>query len=416
MIGSWVIQINVVAIALWYLLLPFAGKLAIFTLGGTVYDLSRIIGLAIIYGNTLILPTADFRRIPKLVLLSSVFFLAYATLLMVIEDNLVSSGNVLVRIYAGFILLFVFCGFRHDRKMELIEKLLLFMGAFTAIYTLGQFVLYQVSPELAVSFFGKRAFVPSYSTIRPQGPLLSAGGSASVITISFILLLKRVMDRNFKRVHLTISVLMTLALLVNLTRTYLFMLILITVCCLIYYQRFKALLMMGLGATMIVLISFAVVPPSHYLDRFKDVPGVSAQDVNNKQMMQGRGLLMDLVWSDFKSKDIYRQLTGDGLYYTNKFLGRYFSVAEASTHNDFLWLLSNMGIIGLALYLLYYLAAAVSYRGNYKLLFLCYLFGIMFVSGIGGETICVTGHRLLQVICLAYFYSENYETDSTLIV
>jgi len=124
-------------------------------------------------------------------------------------------------------------------------------------------------------------------------------------------------------------------------------------------------------------------------------------------MMQGRGLLIDVVWSDFKAKDAMRKLTGDGLYYTNKLLGKYFSVSGASTHNDFLWLLSNMGILGLLLYLSYYMTMAVSYQGTYKFLFLSYLFGIVFMSGVGGETISITGHRWLQFIFLASFFDSS---------
>lgn len=413
--GAWIIRINIVAIAIWFMMLPLAAKFSLFSLGGTKYDLSRLIGLAIVYGNTLFLPVAKFRKIPTPLLLASAFFLFYAAMLLLVGDHFTSSLNVFVRIYSGFLLLFVYCGFEYENKIELIEKLLLFMGLFTAVYTLAQFAAYHVSPHAAMSFFGKRAFVPSYSTIRPQGPLLSAGGSASVITLAFVLLLKRLIVGNFNRIHWALSAIMALAMMVNLTRTYLFMLVLIIVCCLLYYRRFMVLLRMGIATFALILISLFFVSPEHYLDRFKDVPGVASQDVSNKQMMQGRGLLMDIVWSDFKNKDFYRQITGDGLYYTNKLLGRHFSVAEASTHNDFLWLLSNMGVIGLLLYLLYYLAAAVSYRGKFRFLFFCYLFGIMFVSGIGGETICVTGHRFLQVICLAYFYAEHIESEEKVI-
>ena len=66
-----------------------------------------------------------------------------------------------------------------------------------------------------------------------------------------------------------------------------------------------------------------------------------------------------------------------------------------------------MGIIGFIIYLMFYASAIFSYNGELKLLYLCYLFGVMFLSGIGGETICVTGHRFLQVICLAYFISDQ---------
>jgi hypothetical protein len=414
--ATWIIRLNIGAIALWFMTLPFAAKLSIFSLGGTIYDLSRLIGLGIVYGNTLFLPLANFRKIPAPLLIASTFFLLYAAILLAIGDNFSNSLNVFVRIYSGFLLLFVFCGFEHKHKMELIENLLLFMGIFTAAYTLIQFATYSISPNAAVSFFGGRAFVPSYSTIRPQGPLLSAGGSASVITIAFILLLKRLIVGNFSRVHSILSGIMALAMLVNLTRTYLFMLVLITIACLICYRRIQVLFTLTVVSIVLILLSFAVVPPSHYLDRFKDVPGMSSEDVSNKQLMQGRGLLMDIVWSDFKTKDIYRQLIGDGLFYTNKLVGSHFNQAEASTHNDFLWLLSNMGVMGFTLYLLYYLSAMVSYRGKFRFLFLCYLFGIMFISGLGGETICVTGHRFLQMICLAYFYLEQDESGSVEVV
>jgi len=406
--GKWVIRLNVIAIALWYLLLPFAGKLSLFNLGGVRYDISRVIGLGIIYGNTLLLPTINIKKIPVLVLLSAFFFLMYAAILLFIGGYFVQSLNMLIRIYSGFLLFFIYCGFYYEHKMEIVEKLILVIGLYAASFTIIQFVLYEIDPAFAVSLFAKRAFVASYSTVRPQGPLLSAGGSASVMTIAFILILKKFLQRDLTNRHILIAVVMGMAMLLNLTRTYLFPLVIITIACLIFYRHFKALAIIISALFILIFVSFSFIPPSHYLDRFKDVPGFAGKNVSKKQMMQGRGLLVNIVWTDFKKKGVSRQIIGDGLCYTSNFLGRYFSVAEASTHNDFLWLLSNMGILGLLLYLIYYMAMGVSYQGSYKFLYLCYLFGIMFMSGLGGETINITGHRWLQVILLAYFFDSSW--------
>ena len=404
--GKWIIRLNVIAIALWYFLLPFAGKLVIFSLGGIKYDISRIIGLGIIYGNTFLLPTINIKKISMLVLLSAFFFLSYATILLFLGGYLDQSFNMLIRVYSAFLLFFIYCGFDYEHKTEIIEKLILVMGLYVAFFTLVQFVLYKINPAFAISLFAKRAFVASYSSIRPQGPLLSAGGSASVMTSAFILLLRKYFQRGLSKQHILLAVIMGMAMLLNLTRTYMFPLVFITVACLIFYRRFKALAIIMSTLFVLIFVSFSFIPPAHYLDRFKDVPGFAGKNVSKKQMMQGRGLLIDIVWSDFKAKDAMRKLTGDGLYYSNKLLGRYFSVSEASTHNDFLWLLSNMGILGLLLYLLYYMAMAVSYHGSYKFLFFSYLFGIIFISGLGGETISITGHRWLQFIFLASFFES----------
>jgi hypothetical protein len=409
---NWVIRVNAVALVLWYVLLPFAGKLALFELGGTVYDVSRVIGLFIVYGNTILLFKVNYGKIPRLILLSSFLFLIYAACHVFTGSNFINSINVFVRVYSGFLLLLIFCGCGGDERKEIIEKLLIFMGVLTGIYILAQFAMYKINPGFATQLLGDRAYVASYSLVRPQGLLLSAGGSSSVMAVALIVLLRKILVHEFTRVHSLLASFMIAALLINFTRTYVFTLIPIFLLCLAYYRGFKALTATVSLGVVVLLLSFLFIDPSQYIDRFKDLPGMSAKGVSNQQLMQGRGLLMDILWKDFSKKDTLSQLTGNGLYYTNRLLGKYFSVREVSTHNDFLWLLSNMGLLGMLLYLCFFASAAVSYRGKFRLLFLCYLFGLMFMSGIGGETICVTGHRFFQVICLAYFLNETRQNDA----
>lgn len=400
------LRINVFVLAVWYVLLPFSGKLELFTFGGTTYDLSQLIGIGIIFFNSICLLFIDYRRIPTAIFFFSIFFVSYAGLLLLIGENFAQSVNVFVRIYSGFLLFFVFCGAKYDGKQRLIEQFLLFMGWYTAIYTIIQFFIYHIDPQLAIGVFTRDAFVSSYSTVRPQGPLLSAGGSASVLSLTFILILKKILNNEFRVMHCMLAIFMTIAFLMNMTRTYLFTLVVVFICTLMYYRMYKVIISIFVGSILLIAGSLAVVPPSHYFDRFKDVPGVADKNVKINQMMQGRGLLMEIIWNDFKEKNVYRKISGDGLYHTNKILSKYFSVPDASTHNDFLWLLSNMGIFGLVLYLLYYFLGVMSYHGNDKILFVGYFIGIMFVSGFGGETICITGHRFLQVILLSYFFNN----------
>lgn len=405
---SLLIRLNVFALAIWYLLLPLAGKTVLMKFGGVDYDVSRLIGLAIIYGNTIMLPVLIRNNIPKGMLYSILAFLLYAFVHVFTSPNMSESLNIFIRIYSGFLIFILFCSYTHEDDEKLIERFLLFIGLYTAMYTIVQIILYKLNPGMALQFFGARAFVGSYSTIRPQGPLLSAGGSSSVIAISIILLLKKLLDRKFKSYYVILLLVMLAAMFVNFTRTYLFSLFVTTFGCFALYKRYKELMVSAILATFVIVLFLSIFGISPFLDRFKDVPGIAESNMKNEQLMQGRGLLVKVIYSDFEKKDIPSMILGDGLNYTNVVLGKYFHASEQiSTHNDFMWLLSNMGIIGLVLYLVFYVVASLSYQGISHPIYMFYLITIMLFSGLGGETICITGHRFIQFIFLAYLIVEQ---------
>jgi len=402
------ISFNVIALIIWYIILPFVGKTEIIQFGDIDYDISRLLGIAIVYINTIFVFFTDFSKIPKPVCVSAIIFMTYAAINVIINDNFIKSLYVLVRVYSGFLLLFIFCG-ANEKQIRLIEIMLLSIGAFTACYIIGQFALYKINPGYAIQLMGERALVPSYSydVVRPQGPILSAGGSSSVISLALILLLRKMLIGELSRWHVVLGSFMTLALLLNFTRTYVFIIFLIFFINLIFYKKYKALTIVLMIFVMVITVSFVFLSSSHYTDRFEDLPGIASKGVVKEQLMQGRLLLIDIVWKDFVKQNIYRKLFGNGLYYPYKLLGNYFYGQEVSTHNDFMWLLSTMGIIGLILYILFYISAAISYQGEYVVLFLSFLIGMLFLNGLGGETISTTGHRLYQMIALAFFYDIN---------
>jgi hypothetical protein len=180
------------------------------------------------------------------------------------------------------------------------------------------------------------------------------------------------------------------------------------VVCLALYKKYKQLTYSLMLAAAIFAGSTLFVNPLYYLERIQDIPGLSSKAVSEDQLMQGRGSLIKIVWNDFTKKEMERMLLGDGLTYASKVIVKYYHASgEASTHNDFLWLLSDLGVIGLLSYLGFYAAAFLSYTGEYKAIYYFYLVGIMLASGVGGETITITGHRFLQMIFLAYFLSEK---------
>lgn len=404
---SLLIRLNVFALAVWYLLLPFAGKTVLMKFGGVDYDVSRIIGLAIIYGNTIMLPVFIRNNITKGVLYSIMAFLLYAFVHVFTSPNMSGSLNIFVRVYSGFLIFVLFCSYTHEEDEKLIERFLLLIGLYTAMYTIVQIILYKFNQEMALQFFGPRAFVGSYSTVRPQGPLLSAGGSSSVIAISIILLLKKLFDRKFKPYYVILLLVMLAALFVNFTRTNLFPLFVMTFGCFVLYKRYKELIVSAVLAMFVILLYMSIFGTAPFMDRFKDVPGVGEDSVKNEQLMQGRGQLVKIVYSDLKKKDIPSIILGDGLNYTNVVLGKYYHTSgDISTHNDFMWLLSNMGIIGLVLYLMFYVAASLSYQGISRPIYLFFLITFMLFGGLGGETICITGHRFIQFIFLAYLIME----------
>jgi O-antigen ligase len=268
-----------------------------------------------------------------------------------------------------------------------------------------------MNPSIAIATFGPKAFLLSFSTLRAQGPLVSAGGSSSAMAIGVVILVGRSIAGRSRKWNIVCLMVLTMGLFMNFTRTYVFILIVFVGAVFAYYKRLGLLAKIGAVIVVSALIVGSAVGWSHITDRFRDLPGAGEASVSENQMFQGRVLLTGLILDDFRKSDAIEVLFGKGLYNSNRVLQRYFGV-EASTHNDLLWLVSNCGLIGLILYLGVILSLVFGHRGNFYFLYGAFVALFVFLSGLGGETIAITGHRYLQMIGVALLARTKSQNGS----
>jgi hypothetical protein len=378
--------------------MAFINRINLFSLAGSNYDLSRLVGLTIICINIVMLPFINFRKIPKAVLILVGMFSLHLFMEIFIGGDINRSLGIFVRTFSSLVILIVFLG-NVTEHGEVVERFLIGIAIYSAVFVIIQVILHRINPSVADAVFGARAFVSSFSTFRAQGPLVSAGGSASAMAIGVVMLVRRSIAKRFQKWDIVILVVLTLGLFMNFTRTYVFMVVLFVGTVLLYYRRIGLLTKIAAVISVSVIIVGTSVGWSHITDRFRDLPVTGDIKVAENQMFQGRVLLSQLIWDDFKKSDATEILLGKGLYNSNRVLERYFGAA-ASTHNDLLWLVSNCGLVGLILYLGFIFSLLFGRKGDLSFHYRAFVTLFVFFSGLGGETIAITGHRYLQMICV----------------
>jgi hypothetical protein len=361
------IRFNLMALTFWYLTMAFLNRISLFSLAGSSYDLSRLVGLTVICINIVMLPMVNYRKIPKAVLILVAMFSSHLFVEILIGGDINRSLGVFIRAFSSFVILIVFLG-NADGHREEIERFLIGIAIYSSVFVIIQVILYRMNPSIAIAVFGSKAFLSSFSTLRAQGPLVSAGGSSSAMAIGVVILVGRSIAGRSRKWDIATLMVLSMGLFMNFTRTYVFILIVFVAAVFVYYKRFGLLAKIGAGIMVSAMIVGSAVGWSHITDRFRDLPGAGDASVSGNQMFQGRVLLSELILDDFKKSDPIEVLFGKGLYNSNRVLQRYFGV-EASTHNDLLWLVSNCGLIGLILYLSVIISLVFGHRGNLSFLY-----------------------------------------------
>jgi len=384
-------------LVLWFAFAPFlkAGN----------GDASRAIGVVIVI-VTGVLSTMSMltrRQVTYLVPLSTVLVLYF--LCRIAPDDAWGSAVVWIRAAGSFFLFSFFLQFLRKEQTPRCLDLVAYLGAGFAAYTILEFVLFNISTHLAYAIFGPDAFWGGRvgeHVLRPTGPLNSIGGSASIISMGILALHLRWRAWPKTR-RLAVLAVMLVGMYFNFTRTFVFLLI--GYFAIIYLQKggLKAALKLPL---IIAAAGIAIVPIvgiDRIADRLSDIPIIGSGKIG-QGAFEGRDVLLEITLTKFYGgKPNY--VFGNGLSWSQDAITSHFShltdTMEGSTHDDMVWLFVNTGVVGVALYLLFiFCVARVCYKQrNWPALLFLLLF--VFLSGFGGESISISGHRYMQMTFLA---------------
>ena len=384
-------------LALWFALAPF--------LKAGDGDASRAIGVLIVVvtGALSVMCMLTRRQVTYLVPLSMLLVLYF--LCRIAPDNAWGSAVVWIRAAGSFFLFSFFLQFLRKEQTPRCLDVVVYLGAGFAAYTIVQFVLFNVSIHLAYAIFGQNAYwggLVGGHVLRPSGPLNSIGGSASIISMGIMALHLRWREWPKAR-RLVMLCVMLVGLYFNFTRTFVFLLIGYFTIIYVMKGGLKAALKLPL---IIAAVGIAIVPiigGDRIVDRLSDIPIIGSGKIG-QGAFEGRDLLLEITMTKFYSgKPDY--VFGNGLSWSEDAISAHYShltdTMESSTHDDIVWLLVNTGVVGIALYLLFIFGAArVCYRErNWPALLFLLLF--VFLSGLGGESISISGHRYMQMTFLA---------------
>jgi len=395
-------------LVLWFAFAPF--------LKSGNGDASRAIGvlIVVITGGLAAMSMLTRRQVTTLVPLSMLLVLYF--LCRFAPDNAWGSAVVWIRAAGSFFLFSFFLQFLRKEQTPRCMDIIVYLGAGFAAYTIVEFVLFNLNTHLAYAIFGQDAYwggLVGQHVLRPAGPLNSIGGSASVISMGIMALHLRWREWQKTRRIITLGVLLV-GMYFNFTRTFVFLLI--GYFAIIYLQKggLKAALKLPL---IVVAIGIAIVPiigVDRIVDRLSDIPIIGSGKIG-QGAFEGRDVLLEITLTKFYGgKPNY--VFGNGLSWSEDAITSHFShltdTMEGSTHDDMVWLFVNTGVIGVALYLLFiFCVARVCMRQrNWPALLFLLLF--VFLSGFGGESISISGHRYLQMTFLAILLLSGGQPNS----
>ena len=400
--------------------MPLSAAISVGSLGGIELTISRMAGILVVVYVTVSFLFLNLNRIPKFLLLSVMIFIFYMFIHVFFGSDWLGDFGVFIRAYGSFILLLYFLCVLNDENAVLIKNVLIALAILTAIYTIVQYSIFTVSPSTAINIFGRQAFWGQGSaTVRPGGLLLSAGGSASIMCVGIILLMKKYLEGNFNYYSIIFLALIVFGLGLNFTRTFVFLLIPFVLLVLIRYGKWKGVFLYGVIGVLSIGVLVNFLGSERFLNRFSDIPGI-ADSRNVKPVFEGRSLLIEIVMDAYKKESALSQAIGHDYRWASRQIESYYKRAfslrtgESSTHNDFVWILSILGWIGLIFYILVVFALMLGIKGQN--VFFGRLFVLMFfvLSGLGGESISIVGHRYLQVMLIAVLIYEGMRNRSGL--
>lgn len=393
-------------LTVWFLLMPVLSRIVLIQ----DYTLSRILGLFIIFINTVLFPFHKLRLVYLPVLLSVTTFILYCIMLTIVYPS-PSAYDTLFRLYGWQLLLIVFLIRIGPSNIHIVKAAIISVGVICALYTIVQYVVYLLDPHFAIQLWGVRGIVIDHSTLRPQGLLGSAGGSAFLISFPLILFLKEVLTKHIGSYRAFLSIVLLIGLLLNFTRTAIFLLAVFMIINLLIYRQFVRMFVLVLFTLCVTATTLLFVDYNRYTDRFTDLKwSEEMSDSDRNRFAAGRLLLLSVVLDKYRGLPFQDKLIGKGLHWTNSIIKETFGI-EGNAHNDMIWLLSNVGYIGTILYLLIVYSLSVMHKYKWTLFYVSFVVLYFFLGGIGGETITITGHKYMQVIMIAYLFNDDKLQD-----
>ena len=374
-------------------------------------DLSQFMGGIIILFLSFQLLWIPFHKIPQRLLFAIYLFLVFIFLNVFTGEKVSHSFLIFFRIWGSFcILIYFFCNC--DAKIaEKINLLVIIIAFSTAVYTIIQFVIFKIDVQSAFGLFGENAFLISYSTVRPRGLINSAGGSASLMSLGLIFIYYQSLTGKFLTWYKPVLIIIIIGLLLNFTRTFVFSLIFFFMLTFYFYGQYKQHIKTIIIVISVLLSIVYFTGLDRFSDRFIDIPIFS--NIGSDEAYMGRKLLTRIPLNELKKQPPANIIFGNGLSWTESKIKAYFirifpnRSVETSTHNDFVWLLCNAGILGLFFYLLFIWMIIETYKFKMKIFYVMFFLIFLVFSGLGGETINISGHRYLQFLCLAYLFNDG---------
>jgi len=400
--------------AIWCLTIPITANIGLFNVGSTEITISRLLGMFLVGIVSILVFFIRPGRIPALPLAFIIIFLIYLFAHVFFGSEIFASFLIFIRAYGAFCILILFLSNTSFKLVHFTNKALVVIGAATAIYTIVQLLVLKIDPAFAYKLFGKEQFWGGGdNVIRPIGILLSAGGSASLICIALVVLIKRWELEGLSIANKILFVILLVGLLCNFTRTFILMFALYGAVILLYYKRFSRLITLAFLGLVVVSSYVSYVGVEKVMSRFQDVPSFSQEKVDDHRAFEGRGLLIEILLSDFQKQDSISKLIGNELNWSGKSIQKYYKhnfrveTGEASAHNDYIWLLVNLGYIGLLLYLLLAFNLYKMNKYEHSIFYRLFIVLMFIGAGFGGESIAITGHRYFQMLLIANMYNED---------
>jgi len=331
-------------------------------------SVSRVLGVALPAGLLLALLRArrSVPRLPGPFVAFAAFCVLYALLGARAPSHSLAASDV-ARVGAGGIMLFAaFAFITGRRELKILGRLVVVAGLVVAIVTLVQFVLVHADESLAVRLFGSSFFERSYApgfqsyTIRVHGLVGSANENSNFlfVSIAFALAVDALVRpaRARDAFDLIVAAVCAIAITATATRTTIAALVILGVWWLVLSRgRFNLQprvlirrkgVMLAVAAATVALA--ATVSLTNVGSRLSD-----ASPTSGRGFAQGRGAVWKNEVSLLRHGSTADLLVGRGVHrsYVVVHLN---GVSRESPHDVPLWLLVETGLLGAALYYVFY--------------------------------------------------------------
>ena len=344
----------------------FLNEQVIFTFQAISLNFNKILGVTMLLGLGLYLSVEMLKNPVTLIFvdkIQTIYFAlsVYAGISVIYSPFRVQALVEWLKIFSGTVL---FLGipviYEDERKQKIFIKFLLFAGIIAAILTIFSYFLsrYGVigTPLL------KKFLVFSSGVARAKGTLGGAGatGAFLLVELAILLLFNDIFAEKKGLIYFGVGVII-IAIFTTLTRASILGLFMFFI--LYSYGKMKIhreitrFLKSIIGIVIVVALSLTLIGESALRNRLEDVPFIGKYtSLKSPQIGQGRiSQWTTLINAYLKDFNLIEKIFGKGLYATHvKYHGPYAEVTSIfGSHNDFIYLLVNLGIVGLMLYLIF---------------------------------------------------------------